>query len=96
MITTKKILTAGAVVAALSSMSYAAWSALDYTELRPVLIREYRITQQAIDEIGKSVLLLRFQNLMEAQKRGGLSFADRQELCRIARVLGYVGVPGCP
>ena len=95
MISTKTIITTGAVFAAMSSMAFGAWKALDYTDLRPVLIREYRVSQQQIEEMSKSILLIRFQNLMEQRERGGLGFADQQELCRIARVLGFVGVPGC-
>lgn len=95
MISTKTIITAGAVFAAISSMAYGAWAALDYTDLRPVLVKEFRTSQQQLEEMSKSILLLRFQNLMEARERGGLGFSDQQELCRISRVLGFVGVPGC-
>ena len=96
MISTSNILLAGALFGAVSSMGYGTWKVLDYTELRPITLKEYHITQQQLDGLSNSYLLIRFQILMEKRKQQGLvSFEEQQEICRIARVLGYVGVPGC-
>jgi hypothetical protein len=96
MITAKVIITMGAAFGALTTMAFGAWKALDYTELRPALIKELRMSQSSIEDLSQSVLLIKFQLLREKQKLGNLTFEEQQELCRISRVLGYVGVQGCP
>ena len=95
MIKAKTILTTAAVLAACATIIGTTWAALDYTDLRPILSREFRVTQQQLEDQSKSILLIRFQLLMQKKKQGLWTFDDQQELCRIARVLGYVGVPGC-
>jgi ribosomal protein L29 len=90
----------GAVVGSLGVIVAGIASTLAFTDLKPVLARDFRIVQAQleaqIDNLSKAQLLIRFQQLEQKLKFGPLTFDEEQERCRIARVLGYVNVPGCP
>jgi hypothetical protein len=76
----------------------AAWLAMDYTGVRPIVKREFAQVQEQVDQVTKSILQLRFQTLMLKKQWGDVrewTFADQQELCALSRTLQYVGVPGC-
>lgn len=101
-----KITATAAILAAVSSISWAGWKAGEYTELRPVILKEYieyQIQQQEFikqlqvqqSQTLQSILQLRFQTLMLQKQYGQLTFAEQQELCRVAKTLEFVGVPGC-
>ena len=89
------ILRTAAIVAALSVIGTTLWAAGDYTGIRPVMKNELIKIQQTLDQNNLILLQLRFQVLMQKKQYGGLTFQEQQELCSIARTLGYVGVPGC-
>lgn len=83
------------------------WYSMDYIQVRPIIKREFVYSRSEVDERNKvltaqldqanqAILLIQFQLLMQKREYGGLTFAEQQELCRLAYVLGYVGVPGCP
>lgn len=95
MINTKTILSFSGLLAALIAIGTAAWAAMDYTQIRPVLLREFAQLEQSQQQTVQSLLLLRFQFLMQKLTYGGLTFAEQQELCQVALQLNYVGVPGC-
>lgn len=101
-----KIPVIAATLAGITSISWAGWKAGDYTELRPVILKEYieyqLQQQQFIEKLQEqqaqtlqSVLQLRFQTLMLQKQYGALTFAEQQELCQVAKTLEFVGVPGC-
>jgi hypothetical protein len=94
------IIKASTIVGALLVLSGATVSALEYTDLKPVLSRDFRPAlaqlEAQIENLSNAQLLIRFQQLEQKLKFGALSFEESQERCRIARVLTYVGVPGCP
>lgn len=71
------------------------WTAGDYLQVRPAIKRELVQLQQQVDTVSQSVLLNRFQYLQAKEKQTRLSFDEKQEMCRIAKALQYVGVPGC-
>lgn len=45
--------------------------------------------------MAESILQIRFTQLIQKKEYGGLTFIEQQELCKIAKQLEYVGVPGC-
>ena len=72
------------------------WSVLDWAGARPIYKKEYMIVKTQLEQIASSVLLLRFNQLMDKRSRNGsLPFVEQQELCRIARELQYTQIPGC-
>jgi len=94
------------ILAALGAIGTAAWAFGTATGYRPALISELhesesklvqsdKNTEQTLENLSNAMLLIRLQLLMKERELGGLSFQDQQELCRIARILSYVGVPGC-
>jgi len=89
------ILKAAAILTASTTLASAAWIAGDYTEVRPVLLKEFHQLAEESAQVNKAVLLIRFQLLMEKSKFQPLDFDDQQELCRIAKELQFSGVPGC-
>jgi len=89
------LLKAAGLLAASTTLASAAWVAGDYTEIRPVLLKEFHQLAEESAQINKAVLLIRFQLLMERAKFQPLDFDDQQELCRIAKELQFSGVPGC-
>lgn len=97
--TSKKLqsitLKSAAFVGALSLLGGSLWAAGDYTGIRPVLKNEFTKVQQTLDQNNLAILQIRFQLLLQKKQFGGLDFNEQQELCSIARTLGYVGVPGC-
>lgn len=84
-----------ATLAALTLIGGSLWAAGDYTGVRPIMKNEFSKLQQILDQNTLALLQVRFQLLMQKQQFGGLDFQEQQELCSIARTLGYVGVPGC-
>jgi ribosomal protein L29 len=92
------IIKLGAIVTAMVVISGATVKALDYTDLKPVLSRDFRPAiaqlEAQIENLSQAQLLLKFQQLEQKLKFGPLSFEEAQERCRIARVLDY-DVPGC-
>jgi len=104
----KPILTAAALVAAMGVLGGAAWTAGDFTEIRPVLLKEYRIAQaqfqndqlvlqQQVQQVQQVQQLQRFQQLDMKRTFGALNWDEIQERCKIAQALGYVMslVDGC-
>ncbi len=85
----------GATVSAAMVLLTAAWSAGDYTGVRPIIKKEFLVTQAQLDQTNNAVLLIQFQLLMQKREYGGLTYAEQIELARIAQALGYIGVPGC-
>ena len=103
---TATLFKASAIFIAVSTLGGGAWAIGEFTGLRPATIKELHESEtklaqnaedalQKLDNLSDAMLLIKFQLLSEKQKRGGLEFSEMQELCRIVRVLGYVGVPGC-
>lgn len=94
------ILKAAAYVTAIGILLSASVSVLAFTDLKPVLTRDFRPTiaqlEAQIDNLSKAQLLIRFQQLEQKMKFGALTFEELQERCRIVRILNYVSVPGCP
>lgn len=90
----------GASVTALLVITSAAVGALEYTDMKPVLNRDFRSVlaqlEAQIENLSQAQLLIRFQQLEQKLAFAPLSFEEAQERCRIARVLAYVNVPGCP
>lgn len=96
-----------AALTAASTISYASWSAADYVQIRPVILREYADYQVQQQEFIKnlqeqqtqtlqSINELRFRTLMMQREYGQLTLLEQNELCAVAKQLGYVtGVPGC-
>jgi hypothetical protein len=84
-----------ATIAALSLIGTTLWAATDFTGIRPALKYELQKIQMVLDQNNLAILQIRLQLLMEKQKFGTLTFEEQQELCAIARTLGYVGIPGC-
>jgi hypothetical protein len=84
-----------ASIAALTLIGSTLWAAGDFTGVRPVVKYEMIRIQQILDQNNLAILQIRFQLLMEKKQFGGLTFEEQQELCSIARTLGYVNVPDC-
>jgi len=84
----------GAVMASIALLA-AGWKAADYTEVRPVILKEFKLRMAQMESLEKQVWLQRFLFLQTKQQNGGLTFLEQQEMCQIARNLGFTGVPGC-
>jgi hypothetical protein len=101
-----------AIYSAVLGLAGGAWLALDYTETRPVILKEFNEAQADSAEVMKglleqqtlmqkqlstSVMELQFQTLdMKRKQAGHLEWSDHQNYCRIAKRLDYVNVEGCP
>ena len=101
-----KIVRVGALVTSLSAGATAFWTAGDYLEIRPIIKREYlRLAQSQADiveqlqqsqsAITQNLASLEVKLLLDKKAAVGLSFDEQQRLCRLARELRYVGIPGC-
>lgn len=93
----KIVITAGAVFAALSSLSWGAWQFGDYTEIRPIIKREFKVALTQTEQNTQALLWIKFQILDDKFKKGGLSLDEMKERCDIAKILNYPStfVPGC-
>jgi hypothetical protein len=100
------IVKAAGIVTACVTIGGAAWYAGDYTELRPVIKKEYLEAQADSTEILKglveqqqqmttSVMELQFQTLNLKRKAGALDWSEEQDRCRIAKRLEYFNTEGC-
>lgn len=89
------IIKTGAVIGALALISSTIWAAADYTEVRPVIKKEMLAMMETQKQLTDNLLSLRFQLLMQKKNYGGLTFQEKQELCKTSKTLGYIGVPGC-
>ena len=86
-----------AIITACSVVGGAAWGIADYTETRPVLEREFVKLQQQAEDMSQSILAVRFWLLMDRLKiNGQLTLEEQRELCKLAKELQYIGIPGCP
>ena len=87
----------GAIVTAASVIAGTAWAIADYTDTRPVLEKELIQLQRQAEDLSQSVLSVRFWLLMDRLKiNGQLTLEEQRELCKLAKELQYIGIPGCP
>lgn len=102
------IVNASKVATAVVSLSGMLWVGADTIDRRPVLEYEaiqmadllesklFKMQEQQV-EIVKSLNSSKFENLIDKKKaNGSLTFEEKQELCRVAKQLDYVGVEDCP
>lgn len=83
-----------ATLAAVVAICTTVWAAADYTEVRPVIKKEFLLAMQVQKTLSDNLLLLRFQFLMQKKEYGGLSLQEKLELCQLARQLNFA-VEGC-
>jgi len=91
----KRLLQISAALAAVAAISGTLWATSDYLGVRPVIKREFQEAMNQLQQNSEAILRIQFENLMAKRKYGELSFDEQQDLCRIAKALKYVGVPGC-
>ncbi len=102
----KVLLKAAAIVTAVSVVGGAGWAVGDYTEIRPIIKKEFLVSQnefqtsqqmllEQIQQNQQITLLLQFKVLEEKRKYSYLTFDEIQERCQIAETLKYVLVDGC-
>lgn len=88
------------------SLVTATYYAADYTEIRPIIKKEYRLAQeditktlqqlqQQIQSNSQATVFLQFRILSDKQKTQPLSYDEQRQLCTAGNILGYTGVPGC-
>ena len=103
---TAAILKTSAVLGALIAIGGAAWTATDYTGIRPVMKREFlQMAQTQADVIQqlqatqqesvKSIDWLKFNRLLERSKISPLSSDDRRQLCALAAQFNMNKEAGC-
>ena len=85
---------AGLIVAA-TTIGTTTWYVGDFTGVRPVYKKEILFVQSEIDQLTQNQLWIQFNFLMQKRQFGGLTFEEQQQLCKVAKLLNYVGVPGC-
>lgn len=92
------LLKVGGVVAAMSAGTATIWKVEDWTETRPVILRELKQAQLQIDQLSKSTVYLQFKWLSEKAKQPiPLSPEEQRDLCQSAKVLGFPPpIQGCP
>jgi hypothetical protein len=79
----------GAFVATVTVLSMI-WAAADYTEVRPIIKKEFNEQASAVQQNSDSLNLLRFQALRAKQKETSiLELQELNEMCAIARELGF-------
>jgi hypothetical protein len=91
----KRLIQISATVAAVAALATTLWAAGDYLAVRPIIKREFVQVQAQVEQLSQAMLRVQFENLMRKREYGGLTFDEQQTLCRIAKALGYVGVPRC-
>lgn len=90
------------------TLATGAYYVTDYTEVRPIIKKEYRLAQEditknlqqlqeQIQSNSRANVYLQFQVLSEKQKitQAPLSFEEQRQLCSAAEILDYSGVQGC-
>lgn len=95
----KTFITAGAVFAAFNGMAWGAWRIGEYTELRPVILREFRANiKLAMDIAERNTIAIAKQEFdaIEGKKDHGaeLTYEEKRDLCKNAQILDYP-VDGC-
>jgi hypothetical protein len=92
----KTIISAAAVLAALTSISWAAWQLGEYTELRPAIYKELHLVMDKVEQSQQTLLLIRYQILDAKLNQGGLTVSESIERCQIAKILEYpLTIVGC-
>jgi hypothetical protein len=97
--------TAG-ILGALTIVGGTAWTAADYTEVRPVMKREFLQMAQIQSEIIKNLQetqskiietqdAIDFRQLMWQQSVAPLSLADKHRLCDLAAQFHMMQAAGC-
>ena len=91
----KFIITCGAVFAAVNGMAYGAWQIGDTLEIRPTLKWEFKLAQDATQQLILSVQWLELENLEKQYASGILSDQDKQKRCNLAYILRAFYVKDC-
>ena len=86
---TGKIVKFSAVLGAFVAISSTLWAAADYTEVRPVIKKEFIVVLETQKLLSDNILLLRFQILMQKKEMNQLSLQEKLELCKIAKQLNF-------
>jgi hypothetical protein len=100
------LLKTAAVVGAVGAIGSAAYATMDYTGVRPVMIREFlQLAQTQADVIQQlqstqqqsveSIDWLKFNMLLERSKISPLSVDDRRQLCALAGQFSMNAEAGC-
>jgi flagellar motor component MotA len=83
------IIKAGSIMGAFLVLTGATVKALDYTETRPVILKEFRVVMDQVQQNTQATLLIRYQLLDAKRKSGTLTVEESIERCQIAMVLNY-------
>lgn len=106
MITPAVIIKASTLLGAIVALGGAAWAVGEYTETRPVVLKEFKLAQADSTQVLKgliesqsqmttSLMELQYQTLTLKRKSGALDFYEEQTRCRIAKKLDYTQIEGC-
>lgn len=82
------------VVTALSVTVGGVFAGLEYTGLRPVVLKEFAELQLQVQSNSQTLALQRWQWLNEKRRIQGLSIIEQIEYCKLSRLLGIRG-EGC-
>lgn len=88
------------------AVATAVWWSMDYTEVRPIIKREFNYSRAELNEQAKTLtaqldqtnellIAIQFKLLLQKREFGKLTFEELQELCRLAALLSYTAVPDC-
>jgi hypothetical protein len=78
------IIKAGSIMGAILVLTGATVKALDYTETRPIPLKEFKVVQNS-----QATLLIRYQLLDAKRRLQALTVEESIERCQIAVVLNY-------
>jgi hypothetical protein len=94
---TNRYLKLTSILAATATAAGIIWAVADYTEVRPVIVKEFNEQISVVQNNSHSILLIRFQFLKSKQKITQLlTFEELNEMCAIAQELGFTaGMPEC-
>lgn len=86
---TGKIVKFSAILGAIVAISSTLWAAADYTEVRPIIKKEFKVVMETQKMLSDNLLLLRFQFLMQKKELNQLSLQEKLELCKISKQLNF-------
>jgi hypothetical protein len=69
-------------------------AAMNYFEIRPIVVKELKATEVRVAANTRAVQLIRWQLLNEKRQNQGLTVSELVEFCELSRALGLKG-QGC-
>jgi len=83
------------IIGSLTVIGGTAWAVGEYTGVRPVILKEFQVVMDQVQQNTNSINLARFLYLNAKREHATLTVEEAQERCQLAAALNWKSVEGC-